>query len=88
MHFYQVRPFSPKVYTRLLGTQTDYIEIMESTKNEFFVKIEEAIETMLAKSMSLIQSIYNWHVSRNINFYITDKKNLSVIFLGANIKNY
>ena len=41
--FYRIRTFSAKEYITLLGTYSDHIAIEESIRNEFFSKIEEAI---------------------------------------------
>ena len=41
--FYRKRVFTAKEYTKLLGTYSDHIAIEETVRNEFFGKIEEAI---------------------------------------------
>ncbi len=41
--FHRVRTFQAREYTALLGTYSDHIVIEESIRNEFFAKIEEAI---------------------------------------------
>ena len=41
--FYRTRPFSANEYIKLLGTYSDHIAIEETIRNEFFSKIEEAI---------------------------------------------
>lgn len=41
--FYRTRTFSAKEYSMLLGTYSDHIAIEEKIRNEFFSKIEEAI---------------------------------------------
>ena len=41
--FYRERVFSAKEYIQLLGTYSDHIAIEEKIRNEFFSKIEEAI---------------------------------------------
>ena len=41
--FYRERIFSAKEYIQLLGTYSDHIAMDESIRNEFFAKIEEAI---------------------------------------------
>ena len=41
--FYRTRTFSAKEYIMLLGTYSDHIAIEETIRNEFFLKIEEAI---------------------------------------------
>lgn len=41
--FYRTRTFSAKEYAMLLGTYSDHIAIEETIRNEFFSKIEEAI---------------------------------------------
>ena len=41
--FYRTRKFSAKEYIMLLGTYSDHIAIEETIRNEFFLKIEEAI---------------------------------------------
>ena len=41
--FYRERVFSADEYTKLLGTYSDHIAIDEKIRNEFFSKIEEAI---------------------------------------------
>ncbi|MBQ6897376.1 MAG: class I SAM-dependent methyltransferase, partial [Clostridia bacterium] len=41
--FYRTRTFSAKEYIMLLGTYSDHIAIEETIRNEFFSKIEEAI---------------------------------------------
>lgn len=41
--FYRTRTFSAKEYSMLLGTYSDHIAIEEKIRNEFFLKIEEAI---------------------------------------------
>ena len=41
--FYRERVFTAKEYTGLLGTYSDHIAIEEKTRNEFFAKIEDAI---------------------------------------------
>ena len=41
--FYRERVFTAKEYTQLLGTYSDHIAIEETVRNEFFGKIEEAI---------------------------------------------
>ena len=41
--FYRTRTFSAKEYIKLLGTYSDHIAIEETIRNEFFSKIEYAI---------------------------------------------
>ena len=41
--FYRTRTFSAKEYIKLLGTYSDHIAIEETIRNEFFSKIEDAI---------------------------------------------
>ena len=41
--FYRTRTFSAEEYRTLLGTYSDHIAIEETMRNEFFAKIEEAI---------------------------------------------
>ena len=41
--YYRTRTFSAKEYTKLLGTYSDHIAIEETIRNEFFSKIEYAI---------------------------------------------
>ncbi len=41
--FYRTRTFSEKEYSMLLGTYSDHIAIEEKIRNEFFSKIEDAI---------------------------------------------
>ena len=41
--FYRERVFTAKEYLELLGTYSDHIAIEESIRNEFFAKIENAI---------------------------------------------
>ena len=41
--FYRTRTFSAEEYIKLLGTYSDHIAIEETIRNEFFSKIEEAI---------------------------------------------
>lgn len=41
--FYRTRTFSAKEYIMLLGTYSDHITIEERIRNEFFSKIENAI---------------------------------------------
>lgn len=41
--FYRTRTFSAKEYVMLLGTYSDHIAIEETIRNEFFSKIEDAI---------------------------------------------
>ena len=41
--FYRTRTFTAKEYIMLLGTYSDHIAIEETIRNEFFSKIEEAI---------------------------------------------
>ena len=41
--FYRTRTFSAKEYIMLLGTYSDHIAIEEKIRNEFFSKIEDAI---------------------------------------------
>ena len=41
--FYRTRTFTVKEYITLLGTYSDHIAIEETIRNEFFSKIEEAI---------------------------------------------
>lgn len=41
--FYRTRTFTAKEYITLLGTYSDHIAIEETIRNEFFSKIEEAI---------------------------------------------
>ncbi|MBE7064158.1 MAG: class I SAM-dependent methyltransferase, partial [Ruminococcaceae bacterium] len=41
--FYRERLFSAKEYIKLLGTYSDHIAIEENIRNEFFERIEEAI---------------------------------------------
>ena len=41
--FYRERVFSAKEYIELLGTYSDHIAIEENIRNEFFERIEEAI---------------------------------------------
>lgn len=41
--FYRTRTFSAEEYRTLLGTYSDHIAIEETMRNEFFSKIEEAI---------------------------------------------
>ncbi len=41
--FYRTRTFTAKEYITLLGTYSDHIAIEEAIRNEFFSKIEEAI---------------------------------------------
>ena len=41
--FYRTRTFTAKEYITLLGTYSEHIAIEESIRNEFFSKIEEAI---------------------------------------------
>ena len=41
--FYRTRTFSAKEYIMLLGTYSDHIAIEETIRNEFFSKIEDAI---------------------------------------------
>lgn len=42
--FFRERVFTAKEYTQLLGTYSDHIAIEETFRNEFFRKIEEAID--------------------------------------------
>ena len=42
--FYRERVFTAKEYTQLLGTYSDHIAIEEKIRNEFFSRIEEAID--------------------------------------------
>ena len=42
--FYRERVFSSREYVALLGTYSDHIVLEEQLRNEFFAKIEEAIE--------------------------------------------
>ena len=44
--FYRTRTFSAKEYITLLGTYSDHIAIEETTRKEFFSKIEEAINRL------------------------------------------
>ncbi len=42
--FYRERVFSSKEYVQLLGTYSDHMAIEESIRNEFFARIEDAID--------------------------------------------
>ena len=44
--FYRTRTFSAEEYIKLLGTYSDHIAIEETIRNEFFSKIEEAINRL------------------------------------------